>query len=211
MNDLRQASTPNLVAAAVVFELALAPVGGAIAWVADVPLASLLRPESGWVAAVGYGILATMPMVPLLVAMLMCQWRPIAWLRRLVSRFVQQLFGRAPLWQLAVVSLAAGFGEEVLFRGAIQPLAVSYTSPSLGVAIASLLFGLVHAASWTYFWLAAGVGAYLGILAQWRGEIVSAMVAHALYDFVALTLVARGYFQRHRPLFSVRSRLSDGR
>lgn len=200
----RQPGDPALLRLAVLFELALAGVGGVIAWGAGIPLGELVWPAAGIWPAVAWGVLATLPLLPMLLALLWCQWRPIAWLRRLVRRFVVRLFGDLPIWHLAVLSLAAGVGEEVLFRGAIQPLAVEFTSPLWGVVIASLLFGAVHAASWTYFWLATGVGAYFGCLALWRGEVLSAMVAHALYDFVALACLARGYFVARRPLLPVR-------
>ena len=211
MHDAPKPPASSLVTVAVAFELALAGVGGIIGWLAGVPIAELIWPEPKVATAIGVGLLATVPMMPLLIVMLLCQWRPIAWLRRLVTRFVRQVFGAAKLWQLALVSVAAGLGEEVLFRGAIQPIAVGYTTPLVGILITSLLFGAVHAASWSYFWLATVVGAYLGLLAQWRGEILSAAIAHALYDLVALSCIAHGYFQRRRPLFSVGSQRSAGR
>lgn len=198
---LRETSFVNL---AIAFELSLAVVGGLLAWATGVPIAGVLRPAGGWPTAIAWGLMATVPLVPLLVVMLRCRWRPIAWLRRFVGRFIRQMLGGATWWQLLAVSLAAGIGEEVLFRGALQPLLVRYTTPLAGVVIASLLFGVVHAASWSYFALAAAVGAYFGGLVVWRGEIVSAIVAHAAYDFLALTVIARGWWTPKRPLFSVR-------
>lgn len=198
---LREASFVNL---AIAFELSLAVVGALLAWATGVPLGALLRPAGGWTWAIAWGLLATLPLVPLLLAMLRCRWRPIAWLRRLVGRFVRQLLSGATWWQLLAVSLAAGIGEEVLFRGAIQPLLVRHTTPMVGLVIASLLFGAVHAASCTYFVLAALVGLYFGGLAMWREEIASAMVAHAAYDYLALTAIARGWLTPRRPLFEVR-------
>lgn len=209
MHQDRAHPITGLISLAIGFELALAVVGAGIAWLAKVPLGELVWPAPHAADAVAYGVLATVPLMPLLAALLLCRWRPIVWLRRLVNRFVRQVFGRASLGQLALVSLAAGIGEEVLFRGAIQPIAVGATSPIVGVIVASLLFGLVHAASWSYFWLATLVGAYLGALTLWRGEILSAAVAHALYDFVALTCVSRGYFQRQRSLFTLPGRLPE--
>ncbi|MCO6046916.1 CPBP family intramembrane metalloprotease [Aeoliella sp. ICT_H6.2] len=196
---------------AIAFELTLAVVGWLVAWLGGVPLASLMRPREDLAAALGWGAAATLPLLVMLVATLLCQWRPIAWLRRLVGRFVRLVFGQARWWQFAAVSIAAGVGEEVLFRGAIQPVAIAYAGhlfdPTigmvLGLVIASLLFGMVHAASWSYFWLATLVGLYFGSLSLWREEILSAMIAHAAYDFLALTAISRGWFVRHRPLFSL--------
>jgi membrane protease YdiL (CAAX protease family) len=193
----------SLVWPVVAFELALAVVGAVVAGVGGVRLASRL-PASGddWLAAAGWGLVATVPMALVLVFLLVSPWRPLVRLRRIVNRFVRMIFYSAPWWQMAAVSIAAGVGEEVLFRGAIQPVAASFTTPMIGLAIASLLFGLVHAASWSYFLLATGVGFYLGGLAMWQGEIVSAVIAHALYDYIALTAVSKGWMVRQRPLFA---------
>lgn len=198
-------SARTFIAMAVVFELGLALLGIAIAWAGGLRLDSLLSPGANWPETVIWGLAATVALLPVLASTMFCRWRPIAALRRMVSRFVLRLFVRTTWWQIAAVSLAAGIGEEILFRGAIQPLASSATTPIWGLVIASLLFGAVHAASWSYFWLATLVGFYLGALTLLRGEIVSATIAHALYDFIALSAIARGWFARKRPLFSLRS------
>jgi membrane protease YdiL (CAAX protease family) len=39
--------------------------------------------------------------------------------------------------------------------------------------------------------MAGMIGLYLGVLTIWSGTLVPAMLAHALYDFVALTLLVR--------------------
>jgi membrane protease YdiL (CAAX protease family) len=192
----------SLVWPVVAFELALAVVGAGIAWLGGVRPASWLPASGDALAAIGWGLAATVPMALVLVFLLVSPWRPLVRLRRIVNRFVRMIFYSAPWWQMAAVSIAAGVGEEVLFRGAIQPVAASFTTPVIGLVIASLLFGLVHAASWSYFLLATGVGFYLGALAMWRGEIVSATIAHALYDYIALTAVSKGWMVRQRPLFS---------
>lgn len=200
----RDATSFSMFGMAVVFEAGLGVIGALIAWVAGISLLELVWPAPQVAAAVASGVAATLPLLLMLAVLSLCTWRPVARLRRLVGRFVGKLFRHAPLWQLAVVSLAAGVGEEVLFRGAIQPLAVTYTSPLVGLAIASVLFGAVHAATPAYFWLATGVGVYLGALTLMRGEILSAIVVHALYDFVALTCISRGWLPRPRPLFELR-------
>ncbi|MGI9458208.1 MAG: CPBP family intramembrane glutamic endopeptidase [Aeoliella sp.] len=197
MRDNHNRDRPSLLTFAFLFEGSLAVIGALLAWLAEVPLAKLLWPAD-ITLALARGLMGTLLMMPLLVILLHARWRPIARLRRLVSRFVRQLFGDAPIWQLALIALVAGLGEEVLFRGAIQPLAIRATGPLVGLVITSLLFGLAHAASPTYFWLAAGVGLYLGAIAMATGEILSAVIIHSLYDFVALTCLSHRYFVRNR-------------
>src|SRR5690606_34715361 len=91
----------------------------------------------------------------------------------------------------AAIAVATGFGEEILFRGALQPLAIYWTSPLVGIVAVSLLFGAAHAATPTYFFFATLVSLYLGSLAYWSGEILSAGIAHALYDFLAIEYLLR--------------------
>lgn len=197
--------TRTFIVLAVIFEFGFALLGLAIAWVAGFQLSSLLPPSESWLDSAGWGLVATMPLLPVLAATLRCRWRPLVSLRRTVCRFVRRLFTRASCWDIAAVSLAAGLGEEILFRGAIQPLASAATTPTVGLVIASLLFGAAHAASWTYFWLATIVGCYLGWLTLLRGEIISAVVVHSLYDFVALLAISRGWLTSKKPLFTLPS------
>ena len=54
------------------------------------------------------------------------------------------------------------------------------------VAISATLFGLAHFLSATYAVIAALVGAYLGWLHLVSGNLLVPIVAHAVYDLVAL-------------------------
>lgn len=83
------------------------------------------------------------------------------------------------------ISILAGFAEELLFRGFLQPL--------WGIAAASIIFGALHAATLGYFLLASLMGFYLGWLFQYGGNLLVPMAVHALYDVFALNLLARIY------------------
>jgi membrane protease YdiL (CAAX protease family) len=113
-------------------------------------------------------------------------WRPLAGIRRQVSRMVRDMFGGVNWLGLAAVSIAAGFGEELLFRGALQPLAERWWGVGAGLIVVSLFFGALHAMSRTYFVLATAVGLYLGWLAQHYDDLLAPIFVHALYDFAAL-------------------------
>ncbi|MEM1303253.1 MAG: CPBP family intramembrane glutamic endopeptidase [Planctomycetota bacterium] len=194
----RQSSHPSLLPL-LAGEAALVVPAVAIAWLFGVPLADQFPSGSPLLMAVGRGVLATLPMLAVLAWLMRSRWRPIVRFRRLVTRLLGELLGRTRdeppagdgvAWLIAV-SAAAGIGEELLFRGALQPLLVNWLGPPAGVLLASLLFGLAHPISRLYVALAAGLGLYLGCLALFTGELVSAMVAHSLYDFVALCWIPR--------------------
>lgn len=89
------------------------------------------------------------------------------------------------------VSLGAGIGEEILFRGALQPLLQGWTTPVVGLIVASVLFGLAHAANWTYIAITAAVGLYLGCLLMLTGSLLVPIVGHTLYDVYALAITVK--------------------
>jgi membrane protease YdiL (CAAX protease family) len=92
---------------------------------------------------------------------------------------------------LALVSISAGVGEELLFRGFLQAAIADWTNPWIALAIASLLFGLAHFITPMYAVLATLLGAYLGGLWLACDNLLAPIVTHALYDFLALVYLLR--------------------
>jgi membrane protease YdiL (CAAX protease family) len=95
--------------------------------------------------------------------------------------------------ELVVLSLAAGFGEEFLFRGWVQQGLFSLMGAEksiiwglVGLLIASILFGLAHPISPLYVLLATLMGLIFGGLYWVTGNLLAAIVAHAVYDAVIL-------------------------
>lgn len=167
-------------------EVGLAPLGFLLGWLLGVPLLAQLCPAEGYGQPILRGLLAAVPLVGLLALARRTTWEPVARFRRRVKRLLRTAFPKARLIELALVSIAAGVGEEILFRGVLQNWLVGLVGPLLGIGLASLVFGAVHPMSVAYVVMATFGGAYFGWLAHSSGEIVSAMVAHAAYDFVAL-------------------------
>jgi uncharacterized protein len=146
------------------------------------------------VAAIGWGLVATGPLLVALVVMERFPVGPLGRLREMTTRVILQMFGGATIAQLAVVSVAAGFGEELLFRGLIQAGIQAGLSPVISdipgmvvaLVVASVLFGVCHWLNTTYAILAMLAGAYFGLLLLLTGNILAPIVAHAAYDFLAL-------------------------
>ena len=142
-----------------------------------------------------WGLVAT---VPLVAVLLVCVYAPIGFLRDLlgtIDRLVVPLFRGWGLLEMALVAGLAGLGEELLFRGVIQSAVSDWMGgdygPLWGLIFASLLFGSVHAISAAYAVLAAGIGFYLGELMIVTGNLLVPIVAHAMYDFLALIYLVR--------------------
>jgi len=105
------------------------------------------------------------------------------------------LSGRNPVW----ISLAAGFGEELLFRGALQPLA--------GIWLTSAIFVIAHRRAYRFNGInmrvlmqagavfAASVG--FGLIAMYVG-LVAAIIIHALVDTVGLYVI-KGEIRKLQP------------
>lgn len=92
---------------------------------------------------------------------------------------------------LVALSVFAGVGEELLFRGAIQGWLAQHMHDGIAVAAASVLFGLVHYLSFTYFVLATGLGLVLGTAYALTDSLVLVMVWHGVYDLIALYCLRR--------------------
>jgi len=81
----------------------------------------------------------------------------------------------SPVWRrgLGLLALGAGVGEETLFRAFMQAAlcgGIAGAAPGLpeaatraaGIAVASVIFGWLHALTPTYFFFATGAGALFG-------------------------------------------------
>lgn len=146
------------------------------------------------------GVAATAPLLLALALILRSPLPPLRRFNSLVRRQVMPLFRGTNLWQIAAISVAAGVGEELLFRGlaqaAIAEAIGGHRGWWVGLLIASVLFGMAHWISHTYAVLAGLVGAYLGALFVATEGLLAPIVTHALYDFVALAYLVRRQAQR---------------
>ena len=142
-------------------------------------------------AGAGAGLVATLPMVALLLWCLRTPWGPMRRLVALVEERLGPPLGSASLGGILLLATLAGIGEELLFRGVIQVWLADRFPLWLAVGGASLLFGVGHWLSASYAVLAAGIGAYLGVVFLLTGNLLAPIVAHAGYDVVALLVLAR--------------------
>lgn len=178
----------DFLGAAVLFEGSLIGVAGALGWWFEIdPLGQLAWDVGGLLS----GLAATLPMIGLFLA---ANRYPLGPLRR-IKEFLHEALGpslAACRWyDLLLVAAVAGFGEEVLFRGVLQPLINLFWS--------NVVFGLVHFITPVYALLAGVIGAYLGWLLNHSGNILAPVIAHGLYDFLAFLVVAREYRNRGLP------------
>lgn len=177
---------PSFVPWALLVEGFLIAVALVLSWLLDLPP---LGSFAFSLAAVGWGVAVTGPMLLLLLLLRVPHWKPLVRLRRVVDQTVLPLFDGWSTWDLASLSLVAGVGEEMLFRGVIQDAIARSTGPWVALVVASVIFGAMHSITRTYSVVATGLGLWLGGVYLWTGNLLVAMIAHALYDFIALVVM----------------------
>lgn len=193
--DQEPTGTRDVIPMAAGFEAALAVVALLLGWLLGVDPLATLRGELG--AAV-WGLVGALPLFALLWLMIRYPRGPLADLLRIVDELVQTMFRNARLRDLAVISLMAGIGEEMLFRGIVQTVLADWTSsPLAGLIGTGILFGLVHSVSRAYAVIAAAVGIYIGCLWLATGNLITPVITHAAYDFGALWYLQRTASERH--------------
>lgn len=112
--------------------------------------------------------------------------RLIDGIRGVYREVLVPLFGRLDRASIVVIAVAAGIAEEWFFRGIVQAL--------VGWVVGSVVFGLAHVGGRQMlgFGLWATVmGLALGGLAILTGGLLAPVVAHGLYDALALEYIRR--------------------
>ncbi len=179
---------PSFVPWALLVEGSLIAVALVLSWIFDQPPLGEFALEP---SAIAWGIAATVPMLLLFFVIRAIPWRILARLRSIVDRQVLPLFRGWSVWDLASLSLVAGVAEEMLFRGVIQDVIARGTGPLWALLIASVIFGAVHTITPAYAVVATLLGLWLGGVYLYTGNLLAAMIAHALYDFLALIVMLR--------------------
>jgi hypothetical protein len=177
---------------AAAFEGGLVLVAIVLGWLLSVPP---LRTFHFDARAAAIGVAATLPLLLLFWLCMTCPWKPLDTITRIIDETLVPLFRECGMFQLLVIAVLAGVGEEMLFRGVIQEaIAGEIGGPRgvwLGLFIASALFGLLHSITPTYAILAGLIGFYLGWLWLASGNLLAPIMAHAAYDFVVLLYVVK--------------------
>lgn len=126
-----------------------------------------------------------------MVNYLLLKQAPANWIvngvRAVYDEVLVPLFSGLSRLSIIVLGAAAGLGEEWLFRGVLQPL--------IGLLAASAVFGLAHVGGLKMLpfgvW-ASVMGLVMGGLAIATGGLIAPIVAHGVYDILALEYIRRG-------------------
>lgn len=95
---------------------------------------------------------------------------------------------------LIFISLFAGVGEELFFRGVLQRIFIRMTqNPWMGIVLTAAIFSGIHFQFYGFFPRFI-LGILLGAIYWYSGSIWTAILAHFLYDAAVILVV---YFNPH--------------
>jgi len=201
---LREAATREpkpwrMTLVALAFEGGLGALASAVGWLlnhrAAVGMQFTAESAPRQLVAIVWGLAATLPLLVALLLLDRFPIGPIQSVKDVARELIERMFRGASVLHLAVISLAAGCGEELLFRGLAQAglarLIGGEAGPWAALAIASVLFGVCHWLNTTYAILAMLAGLYFGYLLVLTGNLWTPIMAHAAYDFIALLYLVR--------------------
>jgi uncharacterized protein len=138
-----------------------------------------------------WGVVATLPLLTLFLAILKWPIGPLARAKHFCENEVEPLLHDSSWSEIGLVSLSVGVSEEMLFRGVFQAALTNWLGVPMGLGLASVLFGLLHPISVPYMVMAAFLGLYLGTVWIVSGNLLTVIVVHTLYDFAALSYLIR--------------------
>jgi uncharacterized protein len=202
--ELNEQTPDDVFLTAVLFESALAVVAVFLGWLLG-PSARALVPElelAQWwpiVSGIVYGILAAIPVLLFIEILRRIPWEPIREIERFSDDGLMKTLLKLRPLELTLISMCAGIGEELLFRGWLMhwvtEVAGQAMSPQaavgVGLVFSSLVFGLFHPITKLYVVLATLIGLYFGALVLYTGNLLVPIAAHAAYDAFQLIMTAR--------------------
>src|SRR5690606_6145432 len=104
---------------------------------------------------------------------------------KLIADAVAQMHGAEMLLFAVGITVGPAFGEELMFRGYIQPRLVARYGVTTGIAVASALFGLLHMDA-LQSPLAGILGLYIGLVAYHTGSLWPAILTHGFNNLLSV-------------------------
>jgi len=166
--------------------MGLASIG--LSFVFNTPLGPQLTLD---INAVLIGIIATTPLAAFLWWFSNTTLEHFAAFRRSQIKFFSEVGFTFTPRRIALMAIAAGISEELLFRGVLQTWGAAFAPELLVIIVTNALFGMMHMRTALYALIAGLVGMYLGVLYMLTDNLLAPIAAHALYDAVALEYTRR--------------------
>lgn len=134
-----------------------------------------------------WGVLGALPIIAAGWLLLKAPFSVMQGTREFIDEALMPSLRKCGIWDLAAIAGLAGLGEEMLFRGVLQPAMIYWlANPWWGVLAAAAFFGLLHPINPLYVVIATLFGVYFGWMTIATDSLIAPILAHGLYDFFAL-------------------------
>lgn len=182
----------NFFKTACYFESSLILVAIIIGWLTDInPFADLYFSEM----AIFYGLLGTLPLCLLFLVTEQLLFESVKTIKQLLLKTLGENLQGCHWTDLFILAFLAGIGEEILFRGALQPWLEQNLGLNTALIVSSIIFGLMHAITLLYAVLATLISLYLGLALDYGDSrnLLTPIMIHTLYDFFAFVVLMQIY------------------
>jgi membrane protease YdiL (CAAX protease family) len=136
------------------------------------------------------GLLATAGMIGAMQAILFLFPRFLAWAADQQRILFASGEPYSPL-HILVISIGAGIGEEALFRGGLQTWLGDHLPTAAAILLVSFAFAALHLGRPALLVFIFAYSLAFGLVYATTGSLAGVMIAHAMFDIWALTLVQR--------------------
>lgn len=156
---------------------------------------------------IGIGTVAAIPMAIVVWLIMKIPHESIDAIKRLGDDPTMKSLLSLSYLELFTLSICAGIGEELAFRGCLLPLlagmadgtheigaSLSAADPTMlvtAVFLSSVAFGLLHPITKLYVGVAGLMGVYFAVLLVATDSLVVPIVAHAVYDAIQFGIAKR--------------------
>jgi uncharacterized protein len=145
--------------------------------------------------ALFFGIVGTLPLILLFLLFYRYPVGPLHPIKNSLLEILGPVLSRCGWHELVILAVVAGVSEEILFRGLLQPWLEGIAGPPGGLILSNVIFGLLHWLTPMYALIAGLIGFYLAFMMDITGsrQLLTPIVIHSLYDFLAFVVVAEAY------------------
>lgn len=141
-------------------------------------------------ASILIGVVVAIVMFVLPIWLITHRWLRLQSFYDLIT-YLHQMTSGLSWGQIIVISLCAGLGEELLFRGALQSWLHDLIGVYSAVVMSSLIFAILHAMTLYYFVITFLISLCFGILFYFSQSMLLVVTIHAVYDVIALGIIAK--------------------
>lgn len=188
MNEEPNGATPQPFLIVVLGTVMMGVVAFGLSFVLKTPLAPQFKLDANDFLI---GVIATLPLVAFLWWFSNTTLENLSSFRNAQIKFFSEIGFEFTPPRIAIMALAAGISEELLFRGVFQTWLDGFFPVAFAILLTNILFGLLHMRTLLYAIIAGLVGAYLGAIYAFTDNLMTPIVVHSLYDAAALEYTRR--------------------